>query len=94
MVDVVGVARVQLMDRPERLNAAEIRTYYAQAIRESDEGRLNYLTFYGWLRDRGLVPKGEGHKEKHRSIYNAVTGRKDFEKVAPGIFALTDEWVD
>jgi len=75
------------VDGHERLTAPQIRAYYAQAIRESGEGKLNYLTFYGWLRERALIPKSEGHKEKQRSVYNAVTGRKDFSKVAPGVFA-------
>ena len=73
------------------LTAPQIRQYYAQAIRESDDGRLNYLSFYEWLRSRGLRPKGGTRKEQQRSVYNAVTGRKDFVKIAPGVFALAED---
>lgn len=76
-------------ERPP-LTASQIRQYYAEAIRETEEQQLNYLAFYEWLRVRGLRPKGSGHKEQHRSIYNAVTEHRDFLKVAPGIFALAD----
>ena len=72
------------------LTASQIRQYYAEAIRETEDHQLNYLTFYEWLRARGLRPKGNGRKEQQRSVYNAVTEHKDFVKVAPGVFALAD----
>jgi hypothetical protein len=76
-----------MADKP-LLTAPQIRQYYIEAIRETEDLQLNYLKFYGWLRARGLRPNGEGRKEQQRSVYNAVTGRKDFVKVAPGVFAL------
>ena len=57
------------------LTAPQIRQYYAQAIRESNDGQLNYLMFYEWLRARGLRPKGSGHKEQHRSIVSIRMSR-------------------
>jgi hypothetical protein len=79
-----------MQDRP-LLTLADIRRYYAEAILETEDHQLNYLTFYEWLRARGLRPKGNGRKEQQRSVYNAVTGHKDFVKVAPGVFALADQ---
>jgi hypothetical protein len=60
------------------LTAPQIREYYAQAIRESGAGQLDYLTFFEWLRSRDLRPKGTDFKEQHRSFYNAVTGAHGF----------------
>lgn len=80
-----------MVDEHAPLTAPEIREYYAQAVRESGQGQMNYLSFYEWLKARGLKPKGAWRKEHHRSIYNAVTKRSDFVKVAPGVFALAEE---
>lgn len=72
------------------LTAAEIRQLYAEAIQQTESGQLNYLAFYGMLRERGLSPKGMWPKERQRSIYNAVTKHPDFIKVAPGVFSLSE----
>jgi hypothetical protein len=69
------------------LTGPEIRHYFIVALQELDQANLNYIEFYGWLRTKGLRPKGGTRKECHRSIYNALTNRKDFVKVAPGVFA-------
>lgn len=81
-----------LMSNASILTAPEIRQYYVQAIHEIGDGRgLNYIKFHAWLRARGMRPKGGDRKEEQRSIYNALTGRDDFIKVSPGVFALPEK---
>lgn len=75
----------------ELLKASQVRDYYVQAILESPNKRMNYLSFHAWLRVRGLAPKGGTRKEQQRSVYTAVCQHPDFIKVDPGVFALVKD---
>lgn len=77
-----------MTDEQQPLTAPELRSYFARAAKESGSDRMNYISFYGWLRERGLRPKGAWRKEYHRSIYNALTKRTDFILVEPGVFKV------
>lgn len=69
------------------ITAVEIRAQFLASLHEQNASEMNYIRFSAWLRLHGMKPKGQGRKEQERSIYNALTGRADFARVAPGVFA-------
>ena len=67
-----------MSDQP-RLTAPQIREFYAEAIRETEHGELNYLAFYEWLRARGMRPKGDcapadGEAGGFNAVQKVLTG--------------------
>lgn len=79
-----------MVDEQPPLTAPELRTLFARAVKESGSDRMSHISFYRWLRERGLTPKGGWPKERHRSIYNALTKRTDFVLVDPGVFKVVN----
>ena len=78
------------MSEPTFITANEIRAAFRSYLEEQDVDEVAYEDLWRQLRRSGVSFRGATAKKERDSVYNALVGDPEIERVRPGVFGLAE----